>query len=51
MNYEELILARQEEEIDECSTCPHRGKCANQCNEVTEVYNPIIIRMLEGGNK
>jgi hypothetical protein len=34
MDWEELILARQESEADDCTNCPYKGeKCRNQCTE------------------
>ena len=43
-SYEELILASQEGEYDECATCPFKGvdTCKNQCMEVEEVHNPYF---------
>lgn len=42
-DYEGLILARQESESDECTTCPYKGmECENQCMEIELHYNPWI---------
>lgn len=40
-SYEEAILAIQEEEHDECATCPYKGAdtCNNQCAEEVEIEN------------
>ena len=29
MDYEEMILARQESEADECTDCEYKGNCHN----------------------
>ena len=39
---EEMILERQESMEDDCKNCPYKNKCRNQCEEVTEVYNPNL---------
>ena len=35
-DYEDLILARQENEEDECSSCEFKNKCRQQCMEIVE---------------
>lgn len=49
-DYEYLILQRQEDESDECSTCPYKGvnTCRNQCMRISagppleEVYPQLF---------
>lgn len=37
MDIEEMILARQESEAEDCLYCPYKGdKCRSQCLEITE---------------
>lgn len=53
MNYdfEYLILNNSDEDntADECTTCPYKGEsCNNQCEEITEIYNPYIQSLLNG---
>ena len=45
MDYEYLILNNSDEDaiIDECISCPYKGRqCNNQCMQVEAVYNPYI---------
>ena len=48
-DYEEMILARQDSEADDCAKCPYLvdGRCNNECEKIVSVYNPIILKMLE----
>lgn len=39
MGYEEMILARQENEADECTDCECKVNCHNQCMEIHCIYN------------
>lgn len=42
-DYEELILAMQESEADDCKTCSYKGRnCHNQCMEIENHYNPVF---------
>lgn len=47
MDYEEMILARQDSEMDDCKICEYRQHCKNQCEQIhsnqplEEVY-PIL---------
>ena len=41
-DHEDLILARQESEADDCTTCEYRTRCRNQCMETEEHYNPNL---------
>lgn len=51
IDYEELILDMAEDDggvADDCTTCPYRGdKCRTQCEDVEEIYNPYIQKMLD----
>lgn len=38
MDYEKLILERQESESDDCKNCPYKENCKNQCERITEKY-------------
>lgn len=56
IDYEELILARQEgeyDDVEECANCPVRGEktCDNRCMKIEEVWNPVILKMLKGDKK
>lgn len=43
-DYEEMILAEQESEEDDCKACPYKGtKCRNQCMEVEYHHNPVLV--------
>ena len=42
IDYEEMILARQESEADDCTDCEYKGNCHNQCMEIHCVYNPNL---------
>lgn len=44
---EERILAMQESEEDDCTYCPHKNNCRNQCSEITETYNPNLMALLQ----
>lgn len=44
MDYEEMILARQESEADDCTDCEYKENCHNQCMEVNCIYNPNLKR-------
>ena len=44
MDYEEMILARQESEADDCTDCEYKGNCHNQCMEINYIYNPNLNR-------
>ena len=48
-DYEYAILARQEGESDMCASCKFAGvnTCKNQCMEVEEVYNPILLKLIQ----
>ena len=48
-DYEYAILARQEGEFDMCASCKFAGinTCKNQCMEVEEVYNPILLKLIQ----
>ena len=47
IDYEDLILERQESEADECATCPHKVmECNNQCMEIEWHSNPFVSRYL-----
>lgn len=44
-DYENLILASQDSEDDDCRTCPYRGTaCRSQCMAIEEHYNPNLRR-------
>lgn len=49
-DYEELILARQDSDYDECCDCEYRKECRSQCEEIVcgrpleEVY-PQLFKM------
>lgn len=49
MDYEEMILERQESDGNDCSSCPYAGihTCRNQCMEIEEHWNPN----LKGANR
>lgn len=36
MNYEDAILAMQESETDDCTSCEYKTHCNNQCMEIHE---------------
>ena len=42
MDYEEMILARQESEADDCTDCEYKENCHNQCMEIHCIYNPNL---------
>lgn len=45
-DYENLILASQDSEADDCHTCPYRGTtCRSQCMAIEEHYNPNLPRI------
>lgn len=49
MDYEDLILEKQESEEDDCSSCTYNPKrtgkmCNCQCEEIVEIYNPYLPR-------
>ncbi len=42
-SYENIILNKQESEIDECSECKYKSNlCKNQCKRTTSIYNPNL---------
>lgn len=44
-DYEDLILEMQECANDDCASCPHKGKCENQCIGKEELHwNPYLLR-------
>lgn len=42
MDYEEMILARQESEVDDCTDCKYKENCHNQCMRIHCIYNPNL---------
>ena len=44
IDYEYLILNNSDADntTDECTNCPYKGQCNNQCMRVEAVYNPYI---------
>ena len=48
IDYEWLILERQESEAEDCATCPYNPKrnngklCNNECMEITELDCPWL---------
>ena len=42
MDYEEMILARQESEADDCAGCEYKENCHNQCMKIRCIYNPNL---------
>ena len=51
IDYEYLILNNSDADntTDECTSCPYKGQCNNQCMQVEAVYNPYINK--EQGSK
>lgn len=41
-SYEDLILARQESEAEDCTDCEHKENCRSQCMQEKKLYNPVI---------
>ena len=41
-DYEWLILERQESEGDDCTHCPDKTDCHNQCMQIEEHCNPCL---------
>lgn len=50
-DYEDMILARQEDQMDECINCIYAKEggreCRNQCMEIKDHYNPQLEKLLE----
>ena len=44
IDYEYLILNNSDADntTDECTSCPYKGQCNNQCMQVEAIYNPYI---------
>lgn len=53
MDYEYLILNNSDADniTDECTSCPYKGQCNNQCMQVETVYNPYINKEQRRCNK
>ena len=49
MDYENMILARQDSEADDCTRCPYKGHYDNQCmrieygRKLEDIY-PLLFR-------
>ena len=50
IDYEWMILERQESEADDCTGCPHRKDCRSQCERIRygrpleEIYPQLFRR-------
>ena len=44
IDYEYLILNNSDADntTDECTSCPYKGQCNNQCMQIETIYNPYI---------